>query len=300
MAIRKAGIDGILNATDTSNRAQNEGMVDALKDLEALMQKAKQMVDLAETLNSKLASQESQKQQLGTSIEGQVVTESSEAATLIRSSLVRLGLPAPAVTEDMAKDEMEYHVELARELAQILLGSGDSGRLRSQGLMGRGTVLRKGQTTAPQYLASDLEHGRGLVSLDEAWCVWNRARGVALVPPRTLRTVATFLSQVTSPPIAFRQFRSGLCVLHTPHFSERAFEARLLKALSQQNPEAMDDESALWGSGKTSVEIAGAEDAPILLVTEMIETIEKTSGSIARDDGAKGGTRWYPNMFQAM
>ncbi len=289
-AMRKAGIDGILRAADSTNREQTADMADALKDLEALMQKAKQMVDLAESLNNKLVRQEAASgaaaSGLGKSVEGQVVTESSEAATLIRSSLVRLGLPAPAVTEDMARDEVEYHQELARELAQILLGN--------EGLMGRGTVARKGQafskSATPQYLQSDLMRGRGLIGLDEVWCVWNRARGVALVSPKALHTVAAkFLPQVTQPPIELRKFKSGLSVLHTPRFSIEAFQQRLVQLLRS------GEEGGEYGPGVPSLEVARAEDLPILLATEMVELVESESGLVVRDEGAKGGVRWYPN-----
>lgn len=95
-----------------------------------------------------------------------------EAANLIRSSLVRLGLPTPAVTPDMIKDEEEYHEELARELGGLLLGLSPS----TSGLMGNGRVLGKGK--ARETLPVLPESGRGLVGLDEVWCVWNRARGV--------------------------------------------------------------------------------------------------------------------------
>ncbi|KDN52147.1 hypothetical protein K437DRAFT_254522 [Tilletiaria anomala UBC 951] len=328
-AMRKAGIEGILRAADDTAREQHAGMADALKDLEALMHKAKQMVRLAETLNEKLVRQEAQQQQQSKgeeiSVEGQVVTQSSEAATLIRSSLVRLGLPAPAVTEDMAKDEMEYHMELARELAGLLLGTSSeggsstngaarSGPKATTGLMGSGTVLRKGTASAPtstiSTCASATKHqqqhqrqqGLGLVNLDEVWCLWNRARGVALVSPLVLRTVTRFLPQITSPPIALRTFRSGLCVLHTPYYSLEAFEARLLCALKadtvpRDEAEPRDADSLPWGTGRTSVEIARMEDVPILLATEMIELVEATTGTVARDDGAKEGTRWYPNFI---
>ena len=171
--MRKAGIDSIMNNVDSSSRLQNDDMQGALKDLEALMTKAKQMVDFAEALNQKLTRQE---------MSSDTSAPDQEAATLIRSSLVRLGLPAPAVTEDMARDQKEYHLELARELAGLLLGKADN-----PGLMGTGNVLAKGK--GRETLVRSAETGRGLVGLDEVWCVWNRARGIGtspLDPPITL------------------------------------------------------------------------------------------------------------------
>ena len=310
--VRRAGIDGILSAANTSSRAANQDMSSALRDLHTLMGQAKKMVQLAETLNAKLLKQEAAaaaNKTLGKSVEGQVITESSEAATLIRSSLVRLGLPAPAVTEDMAKDELDYHMELARELAGLLYGGSGSS---TAGLMGRGTVIKAGsQHYSSSSTGDSLSTGvistaesdtRGLMPLDEVWCVWNRARGVSLLPPKTLKTVALLLPRVTSPAISMRVFHSGLCVLHSPHYSDEAFERRLLDALRRSSTSSgsggEDTQTPSWGQGLTSIDVAKMEDAPILLVTEMIEWLEQRNGSIVRDEGgAEGVPRWYPNAI---
>lgn len=105
-ALKRVGIDGILSSVDSTSRAQNDDMHGALKDLEALMRKAKQMVEFAESLNAKLTKQE----QAAAAAKAAGLPDTApqpdqEAATLIRSSLVQLGLPAPAVTEDMARDQ---------------------------------------------------------------------------------------------------------------------------------------------------------------------------------------------------
>ncbi len=141
-ALKRVGIDGILSSVDSTSRAQNDDMHGALKDLEALMRKAKQMVEFAESLNAKLTKQEqaaAAAREAG--LPDTAPQPDQEAATLIRSSLVQLGLPAPAVTADMARDQEEYHRELARELAGLLLGN-TSGGQRS-GLMGAGKIAAK-------------------------------------------------------------------------------------------------------------------------------------------------------------
>jgi len=73
---------------------------------------------------------------------------------LIRTSLVQLGLPAPALTQDMVRDDRAYHEGLAKELGFLL-----TGREGKAGLMlGTGS--------------------RGVIGLDEVWGLWMRARGV--------------------------------------------------------------------------------------------------------------------------
>ena len=67
---------------------------------------------------------------------------------------MQLGLPAPALTQDMVRDDRAYHEGLAKELGTLL-----SGRDGKPGLMvGEGS--------------------RGVIGLDEVWGLWMRARGV--------------------------------------------------------------------------------------------------------------------------
>ncbi|CBQ73412.1 related to VPS36 protein, involved in vacuolar protein sorting [Sporisorium reilianum SRZ2] len=325
-ALKRVGIDGILSSVDSTSRAQNDDMHGALKDLEALMRKAKQMVGFAESLNAKLTKQE----QAAAAAKAAGLPDTApqpdqEAATLIRSSLVQLGLPAPAVTEDMARDQDEYHRELARELAGLLLGNPSGGQ--RTGLMGAGKIAAKGKTTESLPRVSDHElQGRGLVGLDEVWCVWNRARGVALIPPQALRSAAAFLPDITSPSVRIKTFRSGLSVLHTPKYSDDAFASRILHYLdtlewehkmkrieqaqalrisdgnpvvSTASPEeaSYGDNLSPWGSGASILEIAEKEDVPILLINEMMDMIETKTGMVVRDDGGPNGTRWFVNHF---
>ena len=145
------GLDGILRNIDLNAREQTDEIEDALQDLNNLMLKAKDMVALAQSLNAKLPPPAA----VG-------LDEDASETTTIRSSLVSLGLPTPAVTPDMVRSDREYAQELARELAGVLTGQG----------------LQNGKASAHKPLMSDSEDGRGLMSLDEVWCIWNRARGI--------------------------------------------------------------------------------------------------------------------------
>lgn len=135
---------------------KQDQVTDAFSDLEALMIRAGEMVHLVQTLNQKLTVQQEQKSlsspQAGN--QGQLQGEDESTQTFLRSSLVQLGLPTPAVTMDMAASDRAYVDGLAKELAGLLTGGG-----RSEGIM-----LGK--------------NGRGLVGMDEVWGLWNRARGV--------------------------------------------------------------------------------------------------------------------------
>ncbi|KAG6843990.1 hypothetical protein H0H87_010908 [Tephrocybe sp. NHM501043] len=269
---RSQGISGILHEVETSAKGQQDGMLDALHDLEALMVKAKDMVRLAAELNDKLTA--------ATAVSSTTTSSSSqvpepEEATFIRTSLSQLGLQMPGapVTLDMMKDEKRWAEELARELARVLQGSAT---FPSQDAGGGGGMMRS----------------RGVIALDEVWGGWNRARGVALLPPSTLLLTLPLLPTYTSPPIALRTFPSGLKVLHTPAYSHASFSARLSGLLALSGP-------------KTGAEVAREEGVTLALAGEMIGDVER-GGDVVRDDeacritgggGGGGEIWWYANVF---
>lgn len=299
---RRVGIEGILSAVDLQAREDTSDMQDALRDLEALMTRAKKMVDFAEALNAKLIKQESSSQ-----TEDQ---RNDEAANMIRSSLVRLGLPTPAITSDMAKDEMEYYTQLAKELASLLYAP-------RKPLIGKGKVLSSPRTDVEQsqlvalsvhsiQTEFDRIEGQGIISLDEIWCIWNRARGVALVSPKDLLAVLPLLSKLTMPTITCKTFSSsGLKVLHTPRFSEANLNFRLCTLLKQRQQTEQDSQQnnvALLDSNVASIttlELAQIEACPLHLMNELLSDIEFNLGDIVRDESA-GQDYWYLNPFKVI
>lgn len=123
-------------------------MEDALKDLNALMSKAKEMIKLAQEINERLKP----------STAGNANDhEKDDAARLAQNSLKQIGLVDAAVTSDAHSDESKYHHELAKELA---------------------AVLQPPKSPARPSAESSGVMAKGLVGLDEVWCVWNRARGL--------------------------------------------------------------------------------------------------------------------------
>ncbi|OBZ74947.1 Vacuolar protein-sorting-associated protein 36 [Grifola frondosa] len=126
----RSGINGILRNVESTAATSQTNMEDALQDLEALMVKWKDMVQLAQDLNERLTA-------VSASATSSTLTPSSATgvATFIRSSLAQLGLQmtnAP-VTLDMIRDERKWIEELAKELAGVLQGGG--GKVKGEGMM---------------------------------------------------------------------------------------------------------------------------------------------------------------------
>ncbi|KAH9990372.1 EAP30/Vps36 family-domain-containing protein [Russula vinacea] len=111
------GIDGLVRHVESTAQSAQLDMDDGLKDLDALMIKAREMVRLAGELNDRLTTMS----ELNASSDG----AEPETATFIRSSLAQLGLQMTdvPVTLDMARDEKRWYEQLARELAAVLQGT---------------------------------------------------------------------------------------------------------------------------------------------------------------------------------
>ncbi|PWN38771.1 hypothetical protein IE81DRAFT_327155 [Ceraceosorus guamensis] len=331
---RPIGIDGILSAVDARAQADNQSLSIAFSDLEALASQARRMVDLASSLSLKLAKAKA--------IGDESVSE--ETQSLISHSMVTLGLKNPALLKTDAKDEKEFLLGLAKELAGLLFGSGSAARDASSraspnatgGLMGRGRVIHARQegttlaatsTPAADDPSESIDSNfTGMMGLDEAWVIWNRARGVALISPATFRKVVDVLPLVTSPIIRMRVLSSGLRVLHTPRWSDESFQMRIKRYLypftsqehssTQSVPQTNNDETEAdaeaeaeardvernvevspWGEGLSTAQLANLESAPIAFISEMLQLAEM-SGALLRDENAAGGgTRWFGNYI---
>lgn len=176
----------------------------------------------------------------------------------------------------MIRSDEVYHQELARELGPLLTGPSPDPRRRP--------LMRPGPPVPGR------EDHRGLIGLDEVWCVWNRARGVSLVSPADFLAACPYLPRFTRPPISLVRFTSGLLALATPYYSTEAFCARLLDSL-QRPP--------YRGRGIGVIEVAKDEGIAIGLAEEMCVATEMDGRGIVRDEqvagagGGSGTTRWW-------
>jgi ESCRT-II complex subunit VPS36 len=273
-----------------------------VKDLESLMRKAKEMIQLAQSINSQLLLSNST-----TSTSPSTTAEAEAASKLATKSLSSLGiLSTVAVTSDQTRSEKDFHHSLARELSSLLQppntrGGGGGGR------GGRGGLIEK---------------RGGVIGLDELWCVWNRARGVSLVSPKNFKNSVQFLNLYTRDPILkLLNFpKSGLTVLISPQYDPRNFKNRLLGYIDEkrkttntatkarrrgitgveEDKKEEEEEEEQTEGGIGLLEIAKLESLSLGLTKEMIELIEleqptgasgeKVYGDgIVRDAGPGGG-----------
>ncbi|OLL24961.1 Vacuolar protein-sorting-associated protein 36 [Neolecta irregularis DAH-3] len=98
-----AGITGLEKASETQLNQEATAMGTAFSDLEALMARAKEMVQLAESFASRLAN-----------------STDPEARAILQKSQQALGLSTPIVTKELVGTQDLYHAELARQVSEFL------------------------------------------------------------------------------------------------------------------------------------------------------------------------------------
>ncbi|KAG0363281.1 Vacuolar protein-sorting-associated protein 36 [Gamsiella multidivaricata] len=101
--IKVGGISGIMRTVETNKKATDETLSQAFQDLQGLMDKAAEMVALAESISNRLAKSN---------------TMNNEETATFKTYLLSMGIAAP-VTKDTAG--AVFHKELARELVEFIL-----------------------------------------------------------------------------------------------------------------------------------------------------------------------------------
>uniref|UniRef100_A0A224XDV5 Vacuolar protein-sorting-associated protein 36 n=1 Tax=Panstrongylus lignarius TaxID=156445 RepID=A0A224XDV5_9HEMI len=165
-----------------------------------------------------------------------------------KSYLLSLGIDDP-VTRDSYSSESKYMTNLAREMTDILL--------------------------------QPLKDLGGMMSLADAYCRVNRARGLELLSPEDMLSAAKILEKLALP-IRLRVFDSGVMVLQLTSHDDNA---------------VVEDTTASVkiNDSLSPAELSQALGISVLLAKERLTTTEK-KGLICRDESIEG-LRFYPNLF---
>ncbi|KAI8050857.1 vacuolar protein-sorting-associated protein 36-like protein [Syncephalis plumigaleata] len=119
----------------------------------------------------------------------------------------------------------------------------------------------------------------GMIALPDAYCLFNRARGVELVSPQDLRK-ACHLCDTMQLPIRVRQFSSGLLAVEPADQNDEAIASRILSEITEHG-------------SVSSVELARSlEISPTLAIEQLL--IAEKLGSICREETVHT-LRFYAN-----
>ncbi|OAC99508.1 hypothetical protein MUCCIDRAFT_149126, partial [Mucor lusitanicus CBS 277.49] len=172
--------------------------------------------------------------------------EDNELSTL-RTHLLNLGIASP-VTKGSAGSI--YHQELSRELAD--------------------------------FLSKFFQKEDDMKSLTDVYCLFNRARGTALISPEDLYKASQQFEQLKLP-FRLRKFPSGLLVIQSIDMNDNRAASRVLRHVKEQ------------GGGLTALQLAEIEKLALAVAVEQLDVTEKM-GLICRDEGPTG-LAFYENLF---
>nr|CAG4651990.1 EOG090X09MN [Triops cancriformis] len=166
-----------------------------------------------------------------------------------KSYLLSLGIEDPVTKESFGSDNT-YYQELAKEIAQIL----------QQPVQDRG----------------------GMISLSDAYCIVNRARGLELISPADLLSACQEMHRLSSLPLKLRNFDSGLLVLQ----------------LNTQSDDEVNHDTAdkVEGSFPLGAEALAAQMGISVSLAKGRLLAAERAGLIVRDDSIHG-LFFYPNLI---
>eukprot|EP01120_Amphizonella_sp_Union-15-10_P000293 TRINITY_DN10313_c0_g1_i1.p1 TRINITY_DN10313_c0_g1~~TRINITY_DN10313_c0_g1_i1.p1 ORF type:complete len:364 (-),score=57.55 TRINITY_DN10313_c0_g1_i1:55-1146(-) len=223
-----AGFSGIRRLEQKKQENLNSSLTQAFTDLKFLIEKAKDLVAIANTLQSQV---------------GQSGPENNE----LQSMMENMGIPSP-VTRSSAGDL--YYTELAKQLFD--------------------------------FLKQPIEELGGSITLTDAYCLFNRARGTALISPEDMRRCSSLFAHLGFD-IRLHEFESGVLVLQSVKFEDEQVSKKILETIEQGGPQTAMDLATSWG-------ISAVLAKHYLLVAE-------TRGLLCRDESI-AGLIFYPNFFR--
>ncbi|TPX48639.1 hypothetical protein SeMB42_g01930 [Synchytrium endobioticum] len=178
-------------------------------------------------------------------------SDDSSEMTTFREYLLDLGIASP-VTKKAAGNM--YDQELARQLAE--------------------------------FLERVLPRSGGMMALVDVYCIFNRARGVALVSPEDLIRACQLFEKLALP-YRLRRFDSGLLVLQSQTHHDDDTIRRVRERVQQATINR--------GGGLTAIQLATAEKISVMLAREQLLMTEARAW-ICRDDSVEG-LRFYDNLI---
>mmetsp|Transcript_10271 Transcript_10271/g.24499 ORF Transcript_10271/g.24499 Transcript_10271/m.24499 type:complete len:485 (+) Transcript_10271:84-1538(+) len=186
--------------------------------------------------------------------EEQTGSAEAEAQASMLEELVSMGIASPVTKESAGR---QYHKELSRQLSDFL--------------------------TAP------LERAGGLMTLQEVYCLFNRARGTELVSPDDLMEAVKLFPFIKSP-LRLRLYESGVKAVSSESLDYTKVSDEIL-ALVQP-----EEEQEGLGLGITEIEAARRLNVSVMVAREHILAAEKR-GVLCRDDSPEG-LRFFYNFFK--
>jgi ESCRT-II complex subunit VPS36 len=182
-----AGVAGIIRRQERNLQSADNITKSALTDLDTLMLRAKEAISVVQRYASYTAGEDKDDAMSETTSQAM---EKNEMETIMQN----IGIVSPVTKFSAGR---QYHEQLARQMADLLLQQGRLDRLG------------------------------GMITLTDLYCLFNRARGTELVSPDDLLKAAS-LTQKLHLGLKLRIFDSGVKVIQADSHNEAAVGQRIL------------------------------------------------------------------------
>ncbi|XP_064482035.1 vacuolar protein-sorting-associated protein 36-like [Ornithodoros turicata] len=192
-----AGIVGIERQMQAKREAADKHISAAFEDLTKLINMAKEMVSLSQSITQKLKEK------------GSNLTD--DETITFKSHLLSLGISDP-VTKSAYGSGSTYHRELAKQLAEVLVGP--------------------------------VQEAGGIIALTDVYCRVNRARGLELLSPEDLLNACKVMEHLNLP-LRLKEFESGVTVLELAERNEVQMAKETRKLLDERESLSAEELSSL-------------------------------------------------------
>lgn len=228
----RAGVAGILKKVETENQDIEKSLKEAFSDLQSLMDKAKEMVELSEKFGEKMKKLDASS--------GYDNEENSQYQDL----LMNLGIASPVSKQTAGA---LFHQQLARQLSD--------------------------------FLTKPLEQSHGLMTLTDAFCLYNRARGTDLISPEDMFRACSLFDGL-GLNMHLKTFSSAVIVIQLRNFGDDQIVKKVGEFVTMNR-----------ASGVTPVDVANEFGISVLLAKEQLLLAEQKE-VLCRDESMEG-LRFY-------
>jgi hypothetical protein len=264
------GISGLTRHMEEKHKEVGNSLQEAFKDMDSLFEKAREMVAIATRLSSTARSQ------------------TSEEQSHFQSDInMMMGIRSP-VTLGAHDSHDLYLEELSREVDTFVCGNFQLIRARNKQLQSPQNPLL---TNVPSVLSgapssisgprNDIQIVAEVIPLIDLYCIFNRARGTALVSPTDLLGACKRLA-----PLRLRcrliELNDGVLAVASDQYDEESIAKQVSQILSSVGP-------------LSASQLASQQQIGLPLATHYLLRAE--SMELACRDHSSEGLIFWPNIF---
>jgi ESCRT-II complex subunit VPS36 len=240
------GVGGVILRQERELQSVQKLSKDAVQDMESLMRQAKEVVTMVQRYAGYMAEQSTSLLSDGTASESGEINEMNEI-------LQDIGIVSPVTRYTAGK---LYHQELARQIADILIREN---RLKRMG---------------------------GMITLPDAYCLVNKARGTEPVSPDDLYHASQIIGSLRIG-IKLKTFDTGVLVLQLDNMSDDHICVTLMNMYNTM--------LEIKEQGLHTALVARYLNLSIVVAKQYL-LLAESLGYLCRDESSQG-TFFFPNKF---